>query len=145
LSTAGDVLHSHAELLAAGGGGADAAAPLLQRALDEGYLRALRLSRGDTDAQCGVAEVKLSLARLAAAAGDAATATHLAGEAADAYAAALTKPEQLGSVADRAEVAYNFACAAANCGAHSKPPRTAAPAWCVLRHARSRARPVASA
>lgn len=108
----------HAELAAAEGAGEEASA-LLRRALEEGYLRALRLSRGDTDAQCGVAEVKLAMARAAAAAADAPAAARLAAEAADAYAAALAKPEQLGSVADRAEVHYNFACAAANCG---EPP-----------------------
>jgi hypothetical protein len=64
-----------------------------------------------------VAEVKLALARHAGAAGDGASAARLAAESADAYAAALTKPQLLGSVSDRAEVQYNFACAAANCGA----------------------------
>ena len=110
------MLHAHAELVAAAGGGEEAAL-LLTRALEEGYLRALRLSRGDTDAQCGVAEVKLALARRAGAVGDGATAARLAAESADAYAAALAKPQLLGCVSDRAEVQYNFACAAANCGA----------------------------
>ncbi len=89
---------------------------MLQRALDEGYLRALRLSRGDTDAQCGVAEVRLALARSAAAAGDAAGAAALAHASADSYLAALGKPSALGTVAERMEAQYNFACAAANCG-----------------------------
>ncbi len=113
---AGDVLQDAAEAAASAGRGGEAA-ELLQRALDDGFLRALRLSRGNADAQVGVAETRLAQARAAAAAGDASSAAAAAAGAADAYAAALAQPAALGTVSERLDVQYNFACAAAQCGA----------------------------
>jgi len=115
-SAAGDVLQDAAEAAAAAGRGAEAA-ELLQRAMDDGFLKALRLSRGNADAQVGVAETRLAQARAAAAAGDAAGAAAAAAGAADAYAAALAQPAALGTVTERLDVQYNFACAASQCGA----------------------------
>ena len=117
LPHSGDVLHAAAECASDAGASPDDVAVMLQRALDQGYLLALRLSRGDTDAQLGVAEVRLALARLAAAAGDGASALALASQAADSYGCALGRPATMGTVSERMEAQYNFACAAANCGA----------------------------
>ncbi len=116
LNALGDVLAAAAEAGAAAGRPPADCCALLERALAEGYLRALRLSRGNADAQVGVAERRLALAPAAAAGGDAAGAAALAAAAADAYAAALAQPAALGTVAERLDVQYNFACAAAQCG-----------------------------
>lgn len=115
LNALGDVLQAAAERCAAAGDSGRARA-LLEQAADQGYLRALRFDRGNADAQVGVGEVSLALSRVAAAAGDAAGAAELAGRALGAYRAALQKPEELGSVAERLEVAYNCACAGAQAG-----------------------------
>lgn len=112
----GDVLHEMAEHGIAMGAPSQEVDALLQRALDEGYLLALRVHRGDTDARVGLAEVRLAQARRVAAGGDTAHALEWASASADAYAAALATPGALGSVGERCEVQYNFACAAANCG-----------------------------
>ena len=117
LPSTGDVLHEAAEHGIARGAAAADVDALLQRALDEGYLLALRFNRGCTDARLGLAEVRLTQARRAAACGDVAHATEWATASADAYAAALANPGALGTLAERCEVQYNFACAASNCGA----------------------------
>jgi hypothetical protein len=117
LNALGDVLQAAAEAATAAGQPPQAACGLLARALEEGYLKALRLSRGNADAQVGVAECRLALARAAAAAGDGAAAASAASAAADAYAAALGQPAALGTAAERLDVQYNFACAASLCGA----------------------------
>lgn len=116
LNALGDVLQAAAERCAAAGD-AGRAVGLYGQAAEHGYSRALRFDRGNADAQVGVAEVSLALARLAAAAGDAAAAAEHAGRALGSYRAALGKPADLGSVAERMEVAYNCACAAAQAGA----------------------------
>ena len=110
-------MHEAAEHGIARGAAAADVDALLQRALDEGYLLALRFNRSGTDARLGLAEVRLTQARRAAAAGDAAHATEWAAASADAYAAALANPGALGTLGERCEVQYNFACAACNCGA----------------------------
>lgn len=116
LNALGDVLHDMADHSIAVGAPSHDVDVLLQRALDEGYLLALRVHRGDTDARVGLAEVRLAQARRAAAAGDTPRAVEWASASADAYAAALATPGALGTVSERCEVQYNFACSAANCG-----------------------------
>ena len=64
----------------------------------------------------GVGEVALAQARLSAAAGNDAAATAAAARSWQAYCGALTRPAELGSVAERLEVQYNCACAGARCG-----------------------------
>lgn len=110
LNALGDVLQ------AAGEAQAGQAAELYRQALEEGYQRALRFSRGDADALVGCAEARLALARLAAASGDGASARALAAESADSYAAALGHTAALGTVAERLDVLYNAACACAAAG-----------------------------
>lgn len=116
LNALGDVLQAAAERCAAAGDAGRARA-LYEQAAEHGYMRALRFDRGNADAQVGVGEVSLALCRGAAAAGDAAGAAEHAARALGAYRAALQKPAELGSVAERMEVAYNAACAAAQAGA----------------------------
>ena len=64
----------------------------------------------------GVAEVEMSRARAAAAAGDAAAAQRHALEAAHAYSRALADPAKLGGWSERVEARYNAACALALAG-----------------------------
>ena len=113
LNALGDVLQAAAELAASSGAPHETSQALLQRALDEGFLPALRLRRDDADALAGVGECRLALSRAAAAAGDAPSASQHAAASADAYERALRTGDvsHLGSVAERCEVQYNFACA----------------------------------
>lgn len=108
----GDVLLAHAEGLAAGSNAA-AAAAAASAALQEGYHEALRINASCPEALVGVAEANVQLARLAGAC--AAAAVHWR-QAADAYRAALGRPEALGSWGDRSDVRYNFACCLVHCG-----------------------------
>jgi hypothetical protein len=93
---------------------------LLRAAVAEGYGGALTLSRRDADGLVGCGEVAVLMGKAEAAAasggGNAATA-HFA-EAARLYAQALrdAPPASLGSVEERAAVAWNAACAAALSG-----------------------------
>ena len=113
LNALGDVLQAAAELAASSGAPHATSQALLQRALDEGFLPALRLRRDDADALAGVGECRLALSRAAAAACDAPSASQHAAASADAYERALRTGDasHLGSVTERCEVQYNFACA----------------------------------
>jgi hypothetical protein len=119
---------TRADLAAAAGGNAlQLARALLRAAVAEGYGAALTLSRRDADGLVGCAEVSMLLgkAEAVAAAAEAgalcppaaAAVAHFA-EAARLYAQALrdAPPGALGSVDERAAVAFNGACAFALSG-----------------------------
>ncbi|KAL4432839.1 hypothetical protein ABPG77_008165 [Micractinium sp. CCAP 211/92] len=110
----GDVLLERGEKLAAGEDGAGAAAAL-QRALSEGYQQAQRIRAASPEAALGVADVHVQLARLAGAAGEAATAAQHWQAAEAGYRAALQQPAAF-DFAERCDARYNHACCLARCG-----------------------------
>ena len=133
LTALGEALVARAERLtdaAAAAANADRGAALaaaeaaLGQALDQGYHAALRLRAGEADAQAGVAECHVELARLAAVApavvgsngGAAAAAERHWAAAAEAYVHLLQQPTALGSWRERADLRYNCACACARAG-----------------------------
>lgn len=80
------------------------AAALYQRAASEGYELALRIRSSDLDALVGVAETRVSLGKLAAAAGEQEAAAALVGQGADAYRTAIAQAQlvrRLGTFAER--------------------------------------------
>lgn len=121
----GDVLLERGERLAASGDTAGAAASL-QRALDEGYRQAQRISASSPEAAVGVADVAVQQARLAATAGDAAAAAQAWAAAEASYAAALQQPESFDLEA-RSALRYNHACCLARCGRGAEAADTLRP------------------
>jgi tetratricopeptide (TPR) repeat protein len=108
----GDALAALAEHAARRGDAAGAAAALRQ-ALDAGYSAALRINSGNAEALVGTAEVQAQMAKLAGA--GAGAGGHWAAAVA-AYEAALARPEALGSLSQRSDARYNYACSLAGCG-----------------------------
>ncbi|KAI7840309.1 hypothetical protein COHA_006091 [Chlorella ohadii] len=114
----GDVLLERGEQLATAGDAAGAAASL-QRAVEEGYRQAQRISASSPEAAVGLADVAVQQARLAAAAGDAGAAAQAWAAAEAGYAAALQQPEAFDLEA-RSALRYNHACCLARCGRASE-------------------------
>ncbi|KAL3140757.1 hypothetical protein ABBQ32_005308 [Trebouxia sp. C0010 RCD-2024] len=81
----------------------------LGNALQEGYQAALHVNANSSEALVGIAEVKGKMGRLFQCNGSVDALQHFC-EGAQAYQKALQTPTNLGSMQDRNEIRYNFAC-----------------------------------
>ena len=81
----------------------------LDNALQEGYQAALHVHANSSEALVGIAEVKGKMGRLCQRSGSNDALRHFC-EGAQAYQKALQASSNLGSMQDRNEIRYNFAC-----------------------------------
>lgn len=81
----------------------------LANALQEGYQAALHINANSSEALVGIAEVKGKMGRLCQRHGSSDALRHFC-EGAQAYQKALQAPNNLGTMQERNEVRYNFAC-----------------------------------
>ncbi len=112
MNALGDVWLARAEQSA----DVQSAAAAAGAALQAGYRAALRVLATDSDALIGTAEAHTLLARLASQTGDRASSAGHFQQSDAAYRAALQRPTTLGSLDDRCNVRYNYACVCAALG-----------------------------
>ncbi len=112
MNALGDVWLARAEQAA----GVQLAAAAAGAALQAGYGAALRVLATDSDALIGTAEAHTLLARLASQTGNGASSSAHFQQSYEAYRTALQRPTTLGSLDDRCNVRYNYACVCAALG-----------------------------
>lgn len=81
----------------------------LSLALEQGYQAALHVNASSCEAFIGIAEVKGKMGRLCQQNGSSNTLQAFQ-ESAQAYQRALQNPSKLGSLQERSDIKYNFAC-----------------------------------